>query len=544
MRDYLARWEPARLNLGSAEHDTDAVDHRFDPFEENPRPTLLEANDDPRAANLDPNLGAPAPAEKPIPDPPFEGVAHPWCGPEHLSDRWNDVHLDDRRFAIDLASHLLWAASGRQYGIVEREIRPCQTNPCSCGWCVGALVRLPGPIAQIKWIVENGEYWDPNRYRRYGRRHVELVTRPGERTCWPCGNDDYRSPYMLPVQSCPPEEACPDLPDWARSHLARYGLELTGPANADDVCVGLLEKFPDVGQLVDPGKCPDWARSWLADRGLSIVWGSCAKCRDANGDTYSADGRRYVCGGTSTITGTPTLISTGCCSGPGQTTNCACSAHVVSTSTCAEPELPLETIVIKPDTPDWQIQRLLTLPNRNIQLVYGDDPGAAYAERHGDPLTKVHFAAGPNIQGMTIAPAPMSDKQRQVRADLADRDANWHSAWAIRCLQGRVVPNYVARLAGMVADETLKIMHGEPGCLPTDYMTRLNRAGIIATYQSNNSLDKKLSRDEAAMDPNSRSVFGIELVDKWLASINPHKLPRKSKVIRADDWMARGVRSV
>jgi len=104
--------------------------------------------------------------------------------------------------AKDLAVDVLWALSGRQFGVCPAVARPCplQRNPlpsvsllyssgwrdtsCGCaGRCVSSgprMVHLPGPVQSIVEVTVEGVIQDPSEYQLEG----DTLYRNGE--SWPC----------------------------------------------------------------------------------------------------------------------------------------------------------------------------------------------------------------------------------------------------------------------------------------------------------------------------------------------------------------------
>jgi hypothetical protein len=117
--------------------------------------------------------------------------------------------LAERNAAEDLAVNVLWALSGRQFGVCEVTVRPCPPPDCTfdqrvtpyiptyeygrwvnytCGCaarCKAAgprTVHLPGPVAEIVTVTINGEVLDPCDYSLEG----DILYRVG--TQWPPQN--------------------------------------------------------------------------------------------------------------------------------------------------------------------------------------------------------------------------------------------------------------------------------------------------------------------------------------------------------------------
>jgi hypothetical protein len=119
--------------------------------------------------------------------------------------------------ATAYATLVLWAATGRQYGLCELTVRPCGRECTNCAngyywyegtwipyiwngqwfncWCGSdwgcscdpkCRVYLPGPVTEVSEVIVDGTTIDPSEYVVYdGRWLVRLDTS----ACWPyCGD--------------------------------------------------------------------------------------------------------------------------------------------------------------------------------------------------------------------------------------------------------------------------------------------------------------------------------------------------------------------
>ncbi len=542
MSGWIDQWHSAQAsNPGFAEKR--GVDSSFDPFGDIEPPAFVGV-DDPRAANVDPSIGQPSAGRPTADDAPLEGPCHLWCGPDHVSEQWRDHPA--LPWVVRYASFLMWSESGRQYGVCERVVRP---GPNAIWWpedcTLGPMVRLPGPIAGVIEIVENGERWDLSRVRRYGRYDLEMVSR---QDCWPCENDRERDPYKLDVKRGPlparPQDAeFPKLPAWAQTQLDRYGLTAPPGIGETDVCVALMARHPELGKEIAVRETrPAWAQKWLDSQGLDVVWGTCDHCRDATGSRRDATGSRrdatgarYVCTGaaTATSTMTATMLSTGCCTPDVGSTACPCSAHIVSAqSVCAPPEMPVQTIKVSPDMSPALLNHMLSDPSRNIELIFESPEAEDACVAAG--LTRFHKRDTPDLSALTLSARPIELKAAALTAQAAER--YWGHAWLIRYLQGRVVPEHVQFLTGMLVDQ-LMIAQAGGDCQLPEHMTRIVRGGVTVSYNQS-------QKNKDAKDPASQTVFGVQAIDMWLAQVNPRKLRRRARVLRADDPRRAGSRSV
>lgn len=145
-----------------------------------------------------------------------------WTIPEPLcpSDAWTNAGAAVQAAARDYAALILWASTGRQFGLCEVSVRPCGQKPCNDGllefagwnWLYGTWtpytfqgtwyncacpdvcccdprcqVRLMGPVDSILEVTIGGVAVDPSAYR-VDDDHW-LVRTDGE--CWPeCADMD------------------------------------------------------------------------------------------------------------------------------------------------------------------------------------------------------------------------------------------------------------------------------------------------------------------------------------------------------------------
>lgn len=127
----------------------------------------------------------------------------------------DDADDEVKARCVTTACEIIWALSGRQFGLCETTVRPCREvccDPCqNAGWLpmrnsVGAWVNvtcrkhcrgscdcqtvcelwLPGPVSSVEEVRLDGQLLDPDEYK-FDRRNGTLV-RVSE-GCWPkCQN--------------------------------------------------------------------------------------------------------------------------------------------------------------------------------------------------------------------------------------------------------------------------------------------------------------------------------------------------------------------
>lgn len=120
--------------------------------------------------------------------------------------------------ATEFASAVLWSATGRQFGLCQKTVRPCgrACSDCASGfywdsgtwvpyifnglwrncWCGSSAgccscdpacqVYLPGPVASVSQVILDGNVVDPSTYRvDNGRWLVRTRTGADDTNCWP-----------------------------------------------------------------------------------------------------------------------------------------------------------------------------------------------------------------------------------------------------------------------------------------------------------------------------------------------------------------------
>jgi hypothetical protein len=134
-----------------------------------------------------------------------------WTADTGCCDCWDDIDPSVQDAALAYAATVLWAATGRRYGVCDLTVRPCGMQcsncpqglywwggvwlpyifngvwrNCWCGsdWCSCAprcQVFLPGPVTGITSVTQDGVLVPANAYRVDDQQW--LVRTDGE--CWP-----------------------------------------------------------------------------------------------------------------------------------------------------------------------------------------------------------------------------------------------------------------------------------------------------------------------------------------------------------------------
>lgn len=141
----------------------------------------------------------------------WTGINTSCCG-----EFWSELTPAEQTAATAAATFVLWAATGRQYGICDITVRPCGRWPCddsvagyswsdgtwmpyifggqwfncpcgpglcSCG--ARCKVYLPGPVASVSSVSVDGVVVDPGAYRVDDARW--LIRTDGD--CWPASQN-------------------------------------------------------------------------------------------------------------------------------------------------------------------------------------------------------------------------------------------------------------------------------------------------------------------------------------------------------------------
>lgn len=220
---------------------------------------------------------------------------------------WSDHSQPIRDYATTFATYVLWAATGRQYGLCERTVRPCAprnpvlyrtygvdtywtlvgltgggvlplwTDSCGCSGgcaCEPSSVTLPGPVNAITEILVDGAVLAGAEYRLDG----DMLVRLGHES-WPMQQDlalpttdvgtwsvRYQQGIPVPtviqnaagVYACEVAKACAggtcQLPSRVTS-ISRQGVDVQLLSTEDYLDKGLtgFEQVDQVIRAVNPG---------------------------------------------------------------------------------------------------------------------------------------------------------------------------------------------------------------------------------------------------------------------------------------------------
>lgn len=133
--------------------------------------------------------------------------------PTDLCSTWAATSAAEKAYALRFATHVVWAATGRRFGLCPVTVRPCKprqdplylTFPVQASWglwvdagstisnavapvaccpsacaCNVQAITLPGPVGAITAVTINGAVLDPAKYRLVGNL---LIRQDGE--AWP-----------------------------------------------------------------------------------------------------------------------------------------------------------------------------------------------------------------------------------------------------------------------------------------------------------------------------------------------------------------------
>lgn len=202
--------------------------------------------------------------------------------------------------AVTTATHVLWALSGRRFGVCQVTLRPCRREcqtggfyddfgpPWSasywpqpaligglwfnlgCGGCAGdcscttvSEVLLPAPVYRVTEVLIDGTPMVTGGYRLDNNR-ILVRTDGGE---WPACNDLNLDDDQPGTWSVTAEYGEP-IPDSARLAMGELACEIIRAATGGDcrlpagvqqlIRQGVTINFPDVGELFERGRTGLW----------------------------------------------------------------------------------------------------------------------------------------------------------------------------------------------------------------------------------------------------------------------------------------------
>lgn len=211
--------------------------------------------------------------------------------------KWEEFTIEVRDYATALATHIVWAATGRRFGLHEVTVRPHVPralptylsfpvsydpggtggqwawslvsvpggndvvfgggDPAGFGLGSRAQLPLPGPVAAVTGVVIDGVTLEPSRYRLDG---AMLVRQDGEG--WPLSQDVTApaggpSTWSVTYQL---GEAVPAVLNWAAGQYAveiakaRTGADCRLPQRATSISrQGVNVQLVDVTNYLDKG---------------------------------------------------------------------------------------------------------------------------------------------------------------------------------------------------------------------------------------------------------------------------------------------------
>lgn len=183
------------------------------------------------------------------------------CSPlETLFSSGDATEIALAQRCLNTAAEVLYALSGRQFGLCTYTVRPCRIdccNPCdmtgprwipvlsggqwtnvSCRTCRDHCscvkvceVALPGPVYDVQEVKVDGLVVNPSTYRIDNR---STLVRTGDGNCWPtCQNmtlDDGDGTWIVTYRRGQP------VPESGRSALSEFACELCKACIGDDTC--------------------------------------------------------------------------------------------------------------------------------------------------------------------------------------------------------------------------------------------------------------------------------------------------------------------
>ncbi|SCG15528.1 hypothetical protein GA0070610_1762 [Micromonospora echinofusca] len=205
---------------------------------------------------------------------------------------WTELDEAVRTTATDLATEVLWALSGRRFGLCSSTVRPCRRDDrdqwwregwlplpyagalpygsllislCGCAdWSCGCLppgteVSLPGPVHAVTQVLIDGQVLPAAAYVVHNRRW--LVRVDGEK--WPA-SQDLRAADDQPGAWAVTYQRGVEVPAGGRIAAGQYAAEVAKVLTADNSCrlprrvqslvrQGVQQTFVDPAQLAKDG---------------------------------------------------------------------------------------------------------------------------------------------------------------------------------------------------------------------------------------------------------------------------------------------------
>jgi hypothetical protein len=102
-----------------------------------------------------------------------------------LGPQWEAAEEDEQDNAVAFATYLLWALTGRRFGVCEHTFRPDPAEVRTCDPVRGHILVLPGPVQTVEEVLVDGvELVEVDDWLLYGN---DLVRTGG--AMWPAAND-------------------------------------------------------------------------------------------------------------------------------------------------------------------------------------------------------------------------------------------------------------------------------------------------------------------------------------------------------------------
>lgn len=203
---------------------------------------------------------------------------------------WDTYSTTLQQSAIDYATFVLWAATGRRFGLCTRTVRPCtgafcsegvngyywadggwkpyilngvwRNGGCGCACSISCQVYLPGPVNSIVSVMVDGEVVDPLTYRVDNGMWLVRTHNESSDDCWPATQDynldppadntfvvSYQRGIPVPsvLQRAAGELAC----EWAKACL---GLPCRLPGRVTSISrQGVSVSMVNVMEMLDHG---------------------------------------------------------------------------------------------------------------------------------------------------------------------------------------------------------------------------------------------------------------------------------------------------
>lgn len=175
---------------------------------------------------------------------------------------WATATAGQQQTAADVATYLVWALSGRRFGVCTVTVRPA----ADMWWCGPHGVMLAGPVVAVTQVLIDGQIVPPGEYRQEG----SILYRTAGQS-WPTAQDLSEDPSEAGTWQITYQRGVrvPAAGNWAVTAMARELLEamIGGPGSCPRIPARAQSVVREgvAIQLVDPATFIDNGRTGVTE---------------------------------------------------------------------------------------------------------------------------------------------------------------------------------------------------------------------------------------------------------------------------------------